>query len=332
MRGMASVLITGASGFVGAAACRAFSERGFKILAWTGAHPHRLPADIACRTFQVDLGDRDSIRRCAMGAMADAVIHCGAMSSLDECETHPSAAHRINVESTRILAAVCAEHHVPMIFTSTDQVFDGERGMYQEHDQATPLHVYGRTKLAAERVVASLGLCGLTLRLSLVFGPSPSGTRSASDQILSAVMRGESSRLFVDEYRTPVFVHDAANVMCECVERMMNGDDAMRAIPGRILHLGGPERLSRHAFGLRVAEAYRVDASLCVAVCQSDVTVAARRPSDVSLDSSLAQRVLRMRLRDPASALAMMAREPSVRPGAAIDGVEAVPSNREVTG
>lgn len=290
---MLNVLVTGASGFIGSAVCRALAAQGHAVAAGYAAHPERLPTGLAnLAPVQLDLADAAATTEVVHACKADVVVHLGAMSELAACEASPELARAINFGSTHALVSACKATGAKLIFASTDQVFDGERGAYIESECPSPCHVYGKTKWDAELLLATIPDLSIALRLSLVYGTSITGTRSASEQIVHALTNGESPRLFTNEFRTPILVDDVAAVICELAERMAAGDAILPPQPIRIMHLGGPTRLSRHAFGVAVAEAFGLDALQLCAVRQEDVNMSVKRPRDVSLDSSLAQRTL----------------------------------------
>jgi len=109
---------------------------------------------------RLDLEDENVVARWLKEVQPDTFIHAWAICDLDLCETHPHMAERINVEGTRsILKAASGLRGLKkFVFISTDHVFDGDKGHYREGDTAHPKHVYGRTRLWAERLVAASGL------------------------------------------------------------------------------------------------------------------------------------------------------------------------------
>jgi dTDP-4-dehydrorhamnose reductase len=142
--------------------------------------------------------------------------------------------------------------------------------------------LYGRTKAEAEQAVLSAASGAAVARVALIcgrgFGPRP----SASEAVTWALKQRRRLRLFVDEHRTPVDPESVASA----IERLIE-------VGGRgVFHLGGPERLSRHQLGMRVAERLGLDSAGIAAVRQAEVDLDEPRPSDVSLDSSRAIREL----------------------------------------
>ena len=125
---------------------------------------------------EVDLADFRAVERLFARERPTGVIHCAARSRSPACQVDPAGARLQNVAVTRRLAELAAE--IPMVFLSTDLVFDGRRdgaeGGYQEDDGVNPLSVYAETKVEAESWVRRNPRHAI-VRTSLNFGRSPSG-------------------------------------------------------------------------------------------------------------------------------------------------------------
>lgn len=168
------------------------------------------------------------------------VIHCAALSRSPACEANPALARKLNVEVTARLVELAAS--IPFIFFSTDLVFDGRMGNYDETAPANPLSAYAETKLEAERVV--LGNPKHTvIRTSLNCGSSPTGDRGLDEQLCQAWKAGKVLRLFTDEFRCPIPAEVTARAVWEL---------AARKEPG-LFHLAGSEKLSRWQIGQLIA-------------------------------------------------------------------------------
>src|SRR5262249_44427921 len=129
------------------------------------------------------------------------LIHCAAMSQSPACQADPASARRANVEVTRILAELAAD--IPLLFFSSDLVFDGRLGNYDETAAVSPLSVYAETKVAAEQLVLA-NPRHTVLRISINSGQSSAGDRSLNEQIYRSWLKGETLRLFTDEFRSPI--------------------------------------------------------------------------------------------------------------------------------
>src|SRR5262245_56467309 len=131
---MSTAWITGAGGLIGShLACAAPRE-------WTARGLTR--ADL-------ELTDFAAVRAAFAREQPRLVVHCAAMSKTLDCERHPELARTNNLEVTRVLAELATD--IPLLFFSTDLVFDGTKGNYNERDAPNPLTVYAETKLAAEQ-------------------------------------------------------------------------------------------------------------------------------------------------------------------------------------
>lgn len=151
-----NILLTGGSGQVGQALQRSLSGMGTLIV------PGRA---------QLDLADPDAIRRCVAETQPALIINAGAYTAVDQAESEPALAQRINGDAPGVLAESAKAIGAALIHYSTDYVFDGtKQGAWTEDDVPAPLSVYGRTKLAGEQAIAAAGISHLILRTSWVYG------------------------------------------------------------------------------------------------------------------------------------------------------------------
>jgi dTDP-4-dehydrorhamnose reductase len=266
------MLITGASGQLGAYLLRELHGRKTAALAWSGSrsgNPFGVPLQ------RVDLADLDRLPAAFAHARPEAVIHAGAITTVAECLRDPQRARQVNTRPTEVLADLSARAGARLIFLSTDLVFDGRQGRYREQDAPAPLSVYGRTKLEAEQAVLAAPR-GVVVRLSLLFGPSLIGRPSFFDDQVAALRSSSSCTLFEDEWRSPLALLTAAQAVLSIALSDFEG----------LLHLGGPERLSRFEMGRRLAAFLAVPPELVRAASRSQVASGEPRPLDASLDSS----------------------------------------------
>ncbi|MEM7310216.1 MAG: sugar nucleotide-binding protein [Planctomycetota bacterium] len=286
-----TVLILGASGFLGAhlvpAAAAAFGtvvavSRRPELRPWR----ERDAAGVCERA--VDLAADGAVSALLAEHRPRAVVLAAALARVGDCERDPELAQRLNAALPAEAAAGCARGGARLIFTSTDLVFGGRpprASGYREDDEPAPAHAYGRTKAGGERGVLAAGGEALVARLPLLVGDSGGRGLGAGDQILAAVAAGQRPRLFTDETRTPLDARAAAEALVELAGRSERG----------LLHVAGPERLDRHALGLRVLRRSglsEVEARARVEpVLQADLGLQ-DRPADVSLDAGRARALL----------------------------------------
>lgn len=264
-------LITGASGQLGGHLLRALATdaRIGELFALLRDGAADCPGG---RRIVCDLADSDSLARAVGMIRPTHVAHLGAVTAVSECHADPDRAFRVNVEATRRLAECAADCGARMVFSSTDMVFGGDQAPYREADPPAPLSTYGRTKAAAESALRGMDHV-VVVRLPLMFGlPAVPRATTFSNQI-DALRRGESLRLFVDEFRTPVALADAAAALIAL---------ARSDFAGRV-HVAGPERLSRFDLVRRAAAALGIVTGRLEPVSRNSLPAAEPRPADLSL-------------------------------------------------
>jgi len=176
------------------------------------------------------------------------------------------------------------------VYVSTDAVFDGESGPYGEGDTPRPVWEYGRAKRAAELKVLDAG--GMVVRSSLVYGFNPLDPRT--EELKQGLESGQFEySYFDDEVRCPIHVEDLCRALMELGEM---GQDAPR-----ILHVAGPEPVTRYAFAVRLAKRMGYDPESVPKASLKSAGIV--RPRDLTLDTSLSQSVLRVRIRPLAEVL-----------------------------
>ncbi len=269
-------LVTGASGQLGShIVARLVGEaRSATVFALAGEAD--LPfADVDVR--RVDLADEHALRAVLEGVMPTHILHLGAMTAVGDCYREPTRAQRVNVDATRTIAAYAARHSVRLVFSSTDMVFDGTHAPYSETDIPRPLSIYGKTKLAAEREIAECPQA-LIARVPLMYGLPLNGRETTFVKQLRALRAGAPLRLFADEYRTPAWLGDVARALIGL---------ARRADASGVLHVTGPERLSRYDLIARCADLLGIIRPNLVAASRLDIDAPEPRPPDLSLDGSV---------------------------------------------
>lgn len=260
-----SVLVTGASGYLGRAVAATLRARGRTVV---GTSRSAGGADVP---LALDDGGR-AAGELVRALRPAAVVHLAALSDADACAKDPALAERVNAAATAAIAAAAAEVGAQLVFASTDLVFAGDRAPYAEEDPTGPLGPYMASKVAAEAAVRAASPAFLVARLSLLYGPSAAARPSFTDALVARLRRGEPAPLFVDQWRTPLLVDDAATLLADLLERGAAG----------LLHLAGPERISRHAHGVAIATALGLDPALCRPARMRDAPISPR-PADASL-------------------------------------------------
>ncbi|MES2940134.1 MAG: SDR family oxidoreductase [Pseudomonadota bacterium] len=262
------VLVTGATGLLGSAVLSALLSRGIRAAGVARGAPLALPG---ATWLQADLSADGAARAVLDAARPGAVVHCAALTDVDWCERHPEAAHRFNAGLTAELADWAGENGARFIYISTDSVFDGETGAYDEGAVPAPLNVYARSKLAGEAAAARAPR-HLVARTNF-YGWSPAGKTRLCEWALQCLRRGDPLPGFVDVLFSPLAAPELASMLAQLVDSQMRG----------VVHLGSSDGISKYEFLRLFARGlgYAADAVRLASV--ADVAFDAPRPRDTTL-------------------------------------------------
>jgi dTDP-4-dehydrorhamnose reductase len=200
------IVILGAGGRLGAALLREYRDQ-FEVTGFD-------------RT-QLDLSDFNDLREKLQETDFDVLINAAGFTKVDLCEAQPERAFLINAEAPRALAEICGKGSARLIHFSTDYVFDGEkREPYSEKDEATPISVYGKSKLAGEKNVLAAQDRNLVVRVSWVFGPD---RPSFIDAMIKGAQESERVDAIADKISAPTYTRDIAAMLPQFFKRGADG-------------------------------------------------------------------------------------------------------------
>jgi dTDP-4-dehydrorhamnose reductase len=237
--------------------------------------PHG-PSPFSGQVWAADITDPRTYRERLLALTPKVIVHFAAMAQLAEVFRDPDRARRVNVEATAVLVAYAEKVGARFVLASTDLVFDGEEAPYDEDAAPEPKSIYGYTKLEAESHVLTYRH-GLVLRFPLMYGlPEVSRKPTFFETLLTTLRARKPVRLFTDEVRTPLWLDDAARACLRAAASDATG----------VMHVGGPERLSRFDMGQRIATALGVSPALLEPTERAEAGSDEPRARDVSLDSS----------------------------------------------
>jgi dTDP-4-dehydrorhamnose reductase len=273
---MSKILVTGATGLLGATLVPQLERRGHTVL----RHGHRGAAQ-----FRADLRDPAQTAAMLEQARPDCIINLAALTDVDRCEREPNEAYELNVVS---LENICGwiRSGAPgchLVQISTDQVYDGP-GPNPE-SAVTIRNTYAFSKIAAELVAA--GAAGTVLRTNF-FGRSRCPTRTSfSDWILQSIHAGRPLALFEDVHFSPL----SLSTVSAMIERVV------RERPRGVFNLGAAGGASKADFAFAFARALNLPTAQMQRTASSRAPqLAARRPRDMRMDSGLFERTMGLEL------------------------------------
>ncbi|HEY0679548.1 MAG TPA: NAD(P)-dependent oxidoreductase [Chitinophagaceae bacterium] len=264
------ILITGANGLLGQQLTKQLLEKRHNVIA-TSKGPSRLPfLEQDGYTYQeLDITDGTKVNAVVTQSKPDLIIHAAAMTQVDACEEHKVECWNVNVTATRFLVDAAREINAGFIFVSTDFVFDGLHGPYEEGAEPNPVNYYGSSKWGAEKAVMESGLNWSIIRTVLVTGNSLSDTRqNIITWVKNKLEKGERIKMVDDQYRTPTFVEDLATGIVLIVEKKAQG----------IYHLSGKDSFTPYQIAIETARLLKLDESLIEKTDSSTLSQVAMRP------------------------------------------------------
>ncbi|MDP8967423.1 MAG: dTDP-4-dehydrorhamnose reductase [Actinomycetota bacterium] len=247
------LLVTGAGGMLGRAVVDAASRLGHDVL--------------ACSRAELDVADGDAVRHAIATGRPQAVVNCAAYTDVDGAESDRQAAAAVNATGAGNVAAAAAEIGALIVHVSTDYVFDGsKREPWLESDPVAPLGVYGETKLAGERAVASLNPAHAIVRTAWLFG---AGGRNFVDTMLALGAQRDEVCVVTDQVGCPTWTGHLAGALVELCGRPQETG---------IHHIAGSGSCSWNELALEIFERAGIDCRVLPATSEQFVRPA-RRPA-----------------------------------------------------
>jgi dTDP-4-dehydrorhamnose reductase len=262
-------LVVGGSGQIGGWLLRTLAERGHEAV---GTY-HTVPQE---GLVPLDASRLDEAADWVRGQRPDVVFYPAGFTWVDGCERDPARARDANLDQPLNLARAASESGARFVYFSTDYVFDGQAGPYDEDAPTNPLSAYGRAKLDAERALADeLGDRTLIVRTSWVFGPERQGKNFAY-QLVKALGQGKTLDCPADQISSPSYGPDVARA----VVGLVDGDVSS------LIHVAGPEVIGRVEFARAIAGAFELDPSKIIPKTTAELAQVAQRPLNGGLLTS----------------------------------------------
>lgn len=262
------VLITGANGLLGQKLVELFQkDPDVQIIATGKGQNRNTPGDY--RYAPMDVTSQESVDSIMGMVMPDVVINTAAMTNVDQCEMEQDTCWQLNVTAVEYLIQACVSNNSFLIHLSTDFVFDGENGPYDEEDVPNPLSYYAKSKLAAEELLDKSYIKWAVVRTMLVYGVV--NDMSRSNIILwvkKSLEEGKQINVVNDQWRTPTLAEDLAKGVALITKKRAEG----------IFHISGKDTLTPYDMATKTANFFRLNSQLIEEVDGSIFSQPAQRP------------------------------------------------------
>ena len=204
---MNNILVTGSTGQLGSDVVKELLKRGYSTLS-----PNR---------SEFNLCSEDSIRNYILNSNCEAIVHCAAYTQVDKAEDEKDLCIKINATATKHIAKCAKILDIPMIYISTDYVFDGTKdGKYTENDETNPINIYGESKLAGEKYVQEILDKYYIVRTSWVFNING---KNFIETMLRLSKANNQLSIVNDQIGSPTYTKDLSRLLVDMLETSKYG-------------------------------------------------------------------------------------------------------------
>jgi len=216
----------------------------------------------------IDLTRRQEVRKVVDEFEPDVIVHTAAVTDVDLCEKERGLAWQVNVGAVENLSYAAKLTGAKIIHLSTDYVFDGKSGPYNELDRPNPISYYGRTKLASENLLLTSGVQNAIIRTMVLYGLGLNVKSNFALWLYNNLKDGKPIRVVDDQIGNPTLADDLAYAILKIIELERTG----------VYHIAGSDMISRYDFALALARVFNFNKKLITPVKSSTFIQPAPRP------------------------------------------------------
>ncbi|MDQ3393085.1 MAG: SDR family oxidoreductase [Bacteroidota bacterium] len=278
------VLITGANGLLGQKLVNLLQgEKGIDVIA-TSQGKRKLPSHLSGIIYAcLDVTNQEEVLDACSFFKPNVIIHTAALTDVDKCETQKELCWKVNVEATENMAKAAELNNSFLLHISTDFIFDGENGPYDEESAPNPVNHYGLSKLAAENVLKSSPINWAIARTLSIYGHAPLLNRSNIILwVKNNLEKNTNIPVVDDQWRTPTLAEDLA-MGCYLITKGRNTG---------IYNISGKELLTPYQMALETANYFNLNPEFIQRVNSSIFKQVARRPPRTGLIIAKAEKML----------------------------------------
>lgn len=266
---MTNILITGANGLLGQKLVHLLTTKPDVRLTATARGQNRLPRTDGYTYRSLDITDRQAVLDVLTDVRPDVVIHTAAMTDVDKCELDKETCWAQNVTAVEHLIDACRQTGTFLLHVSTDFIFDGTAGPYDETAEPNPISFYGWSKYAAEKAIVHSGIAWAIARTVLVYGIAHDMSRSNIILwVKNSLEAGKNIKVVTDQWRSPTLAEDLAMGCYLIADGRAEG----------IFNISGRDVLTPYDMAIKTADYFHLDKSLIAPADASTFTQVARRP------------------------------------------------------
>jgi dTDP-4-dehydrorhamnose reductase len=270
------ILVVGANGLLGQRLIAFYSAK--ENVELLGCSIEEQPFFTNVPYIKCDMAVREDVKKNVFDFYPDVIINAAAFTNVDLSETERETAWKINVKGVEYLAEACRTIDSKIIHISTDYVFNGFNGPYDENAKVDPLGYYGRTKLASENALRIGAVTYSVIRSNVLYGIANSRPDFVR-WVINSLSDKKQIRVVHDQINNPTFVEDLVCAINKIIELNKY----------RLYNIGGKDFLNRYEFAVLIAEFFNLNKELITPITTEELKQPAKRPLKSGLITTKAE-------------------------------------------
>lgn len=262
------VLITGCNGLVGQKLVALLARSKPVDLILTSQHEHSIYDETELVYRQMDITSKRMVRSVLDELEPEIIVNAAAIVNVDTCEHERALAWQTNASGVENLVYAAKLIGAKVIQISTDYIFDGKNGPYDELERPNPINYYGKCKLAAENILRTSGIPYVIARTLFLYGAGYETKSNFPLKVIETLEAGEQFKAVEDQFSNPTLADDVAYGVLKLIELNRSG----------VYNIGGPNWVSRYEFALKIAATFGYDKKRIVPVKMASSKLIAPRP------------------------------------------------------
>ena len=265
------ILVTGANGLLGQKVTEMFKNETSCDLVLTDLHENAFEPK-GFDYFPMDITVKEDVKDAVKKFIPDIIINTAAFTNVDGCESERELSWKVNVDSVKNFIIASRACSAKIIHISTDYIFDGKTGNYDEQSKPNPLSYYGKSKLAAENALTASGVDFAIVRTMIIYGTGKNLRPNFAVWLAGMLSEKKPVKIVDDQFGMPTMADDLGWGLVKIVELGKSG----------IYNICGSEYLNRYDFALKLAGVFGYNENLIKPIKTSDLNQAAVRPVNSS--------------------------------------------------
>ncbi len=261
------ILLTGSNGLLGQALTTVISrETDYELIQTSFEEKSYLEYGFAYETL--DITKKDDVKKVIEFYSPDVIINCAAYTNVDKCETEREVSWKINVDGMKNIIIAARRSGSKIIHYSTDYIFDGRNGPYDENAIPNPVSFYGREKLASENALVTSDIKHAIIRTLVLYGIGNNVKQNFALWMIDNLKRNLPVNVVTDQISNVTMIDDLAWGTLKVIEKDCTG----------IYNIAGSDILSRYDFAINLCEVFKYNKELVLPITTKQLNQPAPRP------------------------------------------------------